>query len=437
MAKREILVHNPSELKTIPYKKLKAFQGDLKKTTEDEIRKLAKSISDHGVFLPKFVWFHGEGRKRKAYILDGHQTQAALEMLHAEGYTIPEIPYIEIEAKDRKDAVVKLMQINSRYAQWNPETSFFADVGIANDYLVDLFHDISIDYDGFNLEDLGASPPVTPEPEEQPEASDLDDVVDTAIKDSSVLLVQYSGGKDSTVALIWAQKVAKEYGKRLQVIFVETGAEFQDLSIHVMRTCERIGADLTVVRPEEAIHEYYFRKKEWPDSIFRECLHRFINKPVDDYLESVLASEQVLIIRGGMGDQRTTISKSSMYQELPGDDGVIKSIVNPFYNHKKVDYLAELELCDDYMWDGYKLGFIRTACWLCPFQRIEQWNTMKEHYPILWKAMKQLSVELKFKYHRGDGNYKRFKRYWKADMSACILSDPDEDMGVPSCQCDR
>ncbi|HCK99515.1 MAG TPA: hypothetical protein DHW42_05345 [Candidatus Marinimicrobia bacterium] len=119
-----IQVHNPDNLTTIPYSKLEDFQGDFKKTiTKEALNKLKNSIIKHGIFVPKFVW----RQNGQIFTLDGHQTKKALIELEVDGYEIPEIPIIEIKAKNRKDAAEKLLQINSRYADINPETSFFKD----------------------------------------------------------------------------------------------------------------------------------------------------------------------------------------------------------------------------------------------------------------------------------------------------------------------
>jgi len=116
-----VIVHNPNGLPTIDHRQLKDFQGDLKTTSKAVIKKLANSIITHGVFVPKFVWFD-EGQP---CIIDGHQTCAALEMLIDDGWTVPPIPYVEVKANGKKDAAVKLLEINSRFAEMNPDTTFF------------------------------------------------------------------------------------------------------------------------------------------------------------------------------------------------------------------------------------------------------------------------------------------------------------------------
>lgn len=123
---KSIVVHNPNNLKTVDYHKLKVLQGDLKTLTEENKAKLCKSILEHGYFIPAFVWCF----KNDMYILDATQRYYALESLEEQGYTIPKIPYITIDAKDKKDAAQKLLQITSRYGTINESTTFFEDFDI-------------------------------------------------------------------------------------------------------------------------------------------------------------------------------------------------------------------------------------------------------------------------------------------------------------------
>lgn len=123
---KRIRVHNPNNLPVIRYSELLDLQGDLKTLSESNLNKLKASIVKYGFFVPKFIW----KSNGKHYILDGHQTVKACEALEVEGYEIPEIPYVEVKAKDRRDAGEKLLQINSRYGTINPDTTFFENFDI-------------------------------------------------------------------------------------------------------------------------------------------------------------------------------------------------------------------------------------------------------------------------------------------------------------------
>jgi len=123
MTDKILKVHNQNNLPTMPYTEFVEFQGDLKNPiTPEDLKKICESLKKHGVFVPKFVWFD---EQQHANILDGHQTKQALSSLEDEGWEIPEIPYVNIEASNRQDAAEKLLQINSRYATMNPHTTWF------------------------------------------------------------------------------------------------------------------------------------------------------------------------------------------------------------------------------------------------------------------------------------------------------------------------
>jgi len=132
MKKIEIIVYNPSYLPTTDYKKLKPLQADLKTLSFSDFEKLKKSILKYGFRVPAFVWRDSEDG---LWIEDAHQRQKVLAALEEEGYLIPEIPYAEIYAKDKKEAAEMLLQISSRYGEINIDTSFFEDFNIDLSFL--------------------------------------------------------------------------------------------------------------------------------------------------------------------------------------------------------------------------------------------------------------------------------------------------------------
>ena len=65
-------------------------------------------------------------------------------------------------------------------------------------------------------------------------------------------VLQFSGGKDST-ALMY---LARPWLDRITVIFAETGATFPHLVRHIEDTCERLGANLVMIRPPIDVHQH-------------------------------------------------------------------------------------------------------------------------------------------------------------------------------------
>jgi len=156
---KKINVHNPNNLPTIPFQKFEDLQGDLKTIDKNSLQKLKNSIKKYGIFVPKFVW-KNDGYY---YLIDGHQTKKALAELEKEGYEIPEIPYVEIKAKNKRDAAEKLLQINSRYGKINPDTEFFENFEIDESFLDE------IEIPELDVEKLFSKEPVEINEDEIPE----------------------------------------------------------------------------------------------------------------------------------------------------------------------------------------------------------------------------------------------------------------------------
>ena len=92
-----------------PIDQLRDFQGSLKTLKPEQLGKLKRSILKYGFTFPVFTW--------QDKILDGHQRLFATKELVKEGYEIDDIPVVEIEAENKKEAGEKLLALNSQYAK--------------------------------------------------------------------------------------------------------------------------------------------------------------------------------------------------------------------------------------------------------------------------------------------------------------------------------
>tara|TARA_R100000664_G_scaffold16668_1_gene25477 strand:+ start:1752 stop:3089 length:1338 start_codon:yes stop_codon:yes gene_type:complete len=108
---------------TMPYTELEEFQGSLKKMSKQNAEKLKKEIAELGWTAPVFVWNKlpdGESLEQ-AKIMDGHGRLFVLKQMADEGWDIPEIPIVEIEAKDEHEAGRILLGINSKFQKISSE----------------------------------------------------------------------------------------------------------------------------------------------------------------------------------------------------------------------------------------------------------------------------------------------------------------------------
>ena len=104
------------------------FQGGLKIRDEADIEKAKTSILKYGWSFPFFIWVSGKTN----YCLDGHARIKVLKALEEEGYLIPELPVVYIQAKNKTEAKQKLLRLNSNFGHFTKESvlEFASDIDL-------------------------------------------------------------------------------------------------------------------------------------------------------------------------------------------------------------------------------------------------------------------------------------------------------------------
>lgn len=125
-------VSNLGKLPTAPLDSFLELQEDFKVTDPDKLSKLQMLILTRGFKYSFKVWKDDEGR---LWIIDAHQRRKALLALRKAGFTIPEIPYEEIAAGSKKEAVEEIAAYNSEFAKKNSDTVLFKKYEIDVDTL--------------------------------------------------------------------------------------------------------------------------------------------------------------------------------------------------------------------------------------------------------------------------------------------------------------
>lgn len=123
-------VHNANNLPLTDYRELIPLQGRLKDLDNKRYNKLKKSLNRFGFIVPFFVWIPNKDEtviidgetvvlKAKSHCtIDGHQRDLVLKMERAQPY---QLPYLEIEAKNFKEAKEKILVISSQYGKTTQE----------------------------------------------------------------------------------------------------------------------------------------------------------------------------------------------------------------------------------------------------------------------------------------------------------------------------
>lgn len=97
--------------------KLVNFQGDLKELSNENAKQLQYLIKEYGFMFPVFVW-NDNGTD---YFIDGHQRIAVIREMINHGWTIGEIPVIDINAGNKEIAKRMILASNSRFGRITEE----------------------------------------------------------------------------------------------------------------------------------------------------------------------------------------------------------------------------------------------------------------------------------------------------------------------------
>jgi hypothetical protein len=145
---------------TLDIDQLVPFQGELKSLSKSNHDKLRKQIIELGFSEPFCVW-KNEG---KYFLINGHQRLKVLtDMKLAEGFKIPRLPWVEVEADSEYQAKKKVLALTSQFGEIT-SASLFDFAALANIDLPTL-EDFRFPEIDFSIPDGFQEPPEKKAPE--------------------------------------------------------------------------------------------------------------------------------------------------------------------------------------------------------------------------------------------------------------------------------
>jgi len=214
------------------------------------------------------------------------------------------------------------------------------------------------------------------------ENPDCQKIIDIA-NASDRIAIAFSGGRDSSLAAFWA---IKKYKEKCVLVFVDTGAELQDVVEYVFETSRHYGVPVHMVR-NISFFEKYGPSQAFPAPQHMSCVTDLIYGQIDAYNVSV--GDSFCLVTGAQKKQKQRTSSTVAVMEKK-HRGVTFKIINPLYSFDE-DEIRRDFLMEWHLWNGYKLGFDRTACWCCPFQRPQQYDMLRKYYPILFDRLMHMA----------------------------------------------
>lgn len=105
---------------------LHPFQEEIKILTEENYQRMKAAITEDGFSFSPHVFIDSDG---KLWLLDGHQRRTCLErMQNEEGWKIPTIPCMEVEAKDLEHARRLVLEAASQFGTFQvKKVTFFVE----------------------------------------------------------------------------------------------------------------------------------------------------------------------------------------------------------------------------------------------------------------------------------------------------------------------
>ncbi len=212
-----------------------------------------------------------------------------------------------------------------------------------------------------------------------------------------MVLVEYSGGKDSTAAVLWARKYLPDSPIRL--LYVDMGADFVGMQKYLEEAALFLGAPLKVLRSRENLFRAFLTRGAWPQFSFPFC-HELLHEALDNEVRSYKPKD-IVILRGGRAAEKARRSKKLASRFLSIERNKEYIYFQPLYYAEKTLCERILEQAKVPVWEGYAQGLQRTACRICPGQKPRAYAVIRAKYPEVWAEIKWLEGRLRYGPWRG------------------------------------
>lgn len=216
------------------------------------------------------------------------------------------------------------------------------------------------------------------------------------MKKQDWIVVNFSGGKDSTAMLLRMMELGEHVD---EVVCCDTYKEFPAMYRHiekVKKIVEDAGIKFTMLRSEKSFDYFMFehqpkRKKEelrgfsgfsWAGPLSRWCTTILKVEVIEAYFRQLSETHNVTNCIGIATDEAYRLERSNNNQA--------------HHRHPLVEWgwteADALQYCysKGFDWEGLYEHFKRVSCWCCPLQSLEDLRRLRKYFPDLWEELKDM-----------------------------------------------
>jgi len=197
-------------------------------------------------------------------------------------------------------------------------------------------------------------------------------------------VINFSGGIDSCASLLWVKENFP--AKNIIAIYCNISVTLPTVRNFVLDFCIKTKTKYKILKVPNFLD--ILPQKGWPKWRFPWCKKLLINDYIDAFVKNNFSPEKTLRIIGGNIKQAPRRINRYQWTKI----GSYKVYNSVFYSDRS-DLIQYIKNKGFDIWNGYKLGFPRTACWCCPGQSCVQMYLLKRYYPNLFEKFHNLEIE--------------------------------------------
>ena len=226
------------------------------------------------------------------------------------------------------------------------------------------------------------------------------------------VIVNFSGGKDSTVVILEALKVYPR--EEIMLCWQDTGAEYLETEGHVKEIAKILELPLEIQHPARDFWEEVRHRKFFPTPVVRHCTSHLKHDVFNKWLTQNYRGkgQEIIVVSGIRGEESFRRSKLHEWED-PKEHKVVSAATKLWYPCIDMSYQEVIERVKS---EGLPLHpcyefATRCSCWCCIFGKNCEVRTYAEAHPELYEKACLLEDEIKNKWKYRFGFNDLFKQY--------------------------